>query len=642
MKFESQPQGEGEPTKLETEELRIKDASHELADLGQESFDFMEAPEASVAESPEVKEKFEELSETQHQASDLEQVAPFIAENNSELGAKVEEMKEEIEEKAEKSEQELEIARLNAEIREFNQIVQKSETMERFGAKHGFNKDETYAFVERMVLKNENRIRELENNKRLLRLEAEERSKRDEINRLKAEIAGLNKIVQNSETLEKFGAKNGFSRPDTYAYVEKLVKDNEERIRELEGSTTLEEKSSQNEQGEENQVNTPDNEAPAEGATETPAEVAPEAPEGGEPAPQEGRGGGMEIPEEAAHRQEGRGERPLTQLEQDHLLRSFEAERPRRNWWGWVKERAKGIATFGYWEFHQAERFRSNKKETAQEIAEAGENIRKTENLSLEDALEEAQIMRMMASGSNIERPGSEDYERFSQAISGEKIRENNHRIDTMVAGASASLRERLAKYRNEFGDVVVSDEEIMANFENELRDSLVGLQNGQRESDAREFNQLITRSLDPNYWRRYVYGALETLLAAWGLKVGLANLAASKWWLGKKAADVSVEAVGNLGQDIHLPTEGEPMNNTIWQTAKEWLQQNGVTDPTNKEIMDVSKEVATESHIGVKEWGIDGEPLDTKMQQGHLLKFGGASKVLLGIKIARGIASII
>lgn len=52
--------------------------------------------------------------------------------------------------------------RFRAEIEELNRIVQKSEGMERFGKEHGFNRDETYKFIEDKILENEKMIREKE------------------------------------------------------------------------------------------------------------------------------------------------------------------------------------------------------------------------------------------------------------------------------------------------------------------------------------------------------------------------------------------------------------------------------------------------------------------------------------------------
>ena len=57
---------------------------------------------------------------------------------------------------------------------------------------------------------------------------------------------------------------------------------------------------------------------------------------------------------------------------------------------------------------------------------------------------------------------------------------------------------------------------------------------------------------------------------------------------------------------------------------------------PTDGQIMEVSKAIAEANNIGVQEWGLSGSPMDTAMQQGHLLKLGQAAGI-----IARLVAGI-
>ncbi len=606
---------------------------------GSETILPLEQPEVAVAANQEVQHQIEVVSVIENHAAALENLAAIAKEGNPELAERMSLMQGELDARAEVGEHDLEIAKLKAEIGELNKTVQQSAGMEKFGAEHGFSKDETYAFVEKKVLENEQRIRELEGNKGFLAAEKKAQERKDEINRLKAEIYDLNKLTQESGAMERFGAEHGFNKDKTYQSVEKQVLDNEAKIRELEGANAPKKEVAPKEDGAQASEGVPDagpEDEKKEPATET---IPPNTPATPETAP-------LTSPED-------RYNRPLSPADKEHLLRSFSQENSEKkegkNWWGWIKERAKGLATFGFWEFHQAERFRSNKKEVAGEIAEQAEKIRKTENLSLEDALEEAQIMRMMAQGANVEKMEAADYERYSQIVSGHKIEENNKHIEATVAKASADLKKRLVKYRDEFGKVVTNDEAVMANFESGLRTSLLEQQNGQKLSDAKEFNKVITERLDPKYWKRYVYGALETLLAAGGLQLAVNGLSMPNWWLGKKTVDTTMDVVGggNPGPENtfigpQLPEGDESMHNTIWRTSKEWLAKHGVPNPTDKEVMDLSKQVAVDNDIGVKEWGIAGNPLDTGMEQGHILKFGGAMKILTAIKIARGIASII
>jgi len=488
--------------------------------------DFITNPEIAVAKNEKVEKVHSELSDAEHKIVLVSTFTPFVQEYNPNLAQQLERKKEKLEPVVSGGERNFEIARLKAEIDELNKVVQKSEAMSRFGHEHGFNKDETYAFIERRI------------------------------------------------------------------------KENEDRIHELEGGR------------KEKEENVPIPE---------PIPVPPKP----EPVP-------TPLPPEVPSR----------------VREILEKDKEKKNWWGWVKERVKGLATFGFWEFHQAERFRSNKSEVSKQIKESADRIRKTENLSLEDALVEAKIMQMIAEGRGLNNPENKDYQKFSEIITGHKVEENNKRIEIIVANSTKELKDRLTKYRDEFGKVIIKDPAVIAKFQEGLRESLLRLQNGRVESDTKRFNEIITNRLDPNYWRRYVYGALEMALMALGFNVVVGKIATSKWWLGKKVADIAPDIGGTPPNFINLPPEYVPdelaMKDTIWRSAREWLQGNGVPNPTNQEIMNVSKQVATDNGIGVKIWDIPGQPLDTNMQQGFLLKFGGASKILTAIKIARGIASVI
>ena len=602
-----------ETPKIEIDASAIEGRKAEMERYLADYQDFVRSPETAIAEHPEVKIELTRTREAGRNATAIEETAEFITEANPKLAAGVEAARAKAAEQAAASEQSLEIAKLKAEISELNKVVQKSETLERFGAGHSFNRDETYAFVEKEVLAKEARIRALEGDKRML-------EKNRELKRLKDEINELNRVVQESEGLEKFGEGFSFDKDQTYKAINDRVLENERRIRELEGSRAL----------------SRGGEAPVQAAEseQVRVEEAPQAPVSGpEVTPTETAA----FPQVKA---EGFKERDLTQAEKDHLLKSFEQENKEPNkWWGWVKERVKGIATFGFWEFHQAERFRSNKKSIAKDIATEGDKIEHTQNLSLEEALEEATTLRGIANGNGAENLTRDEYEMYSNEISNRKVEQNNARIDAMVTASSLALQDKLAKYRNEFGKVVVADEAIMTKFEGNLRTSLQELQDGEVVSSNKKFKKIITENLDPGYWHRYVYGALEMLLAGWGLKVAVAKFANSQWWLGKEATRQAIH-----GHDINLPnlngpaapTGDVPMHNTIWQTAKEWLQQHGVTHPSNKEIMDVSKQVAKDNGIGVNVWNIPGSPLDTHMMQGHLLKFAGGAKIATAIKVAR------
>lgn len=298
--------------------------------------------------------------------------------------------------------------------------------------------------------------------------------------------------------------------------------------------------------------------------------------------------------------------------------------------WGWTKERLKGLATFGFWEVHRAEQFRSSKKKIGKELARKSEDIGRTKNLSLENAWDEA--LKIQANLALEGKPGgkeakSDDYERLSNSISREKQAENQIYVAYLVKNAENTLRERLKKYKNELGKNVL-DEARVKEAMKELKNKLLSLENGALETDTKDFSKVIKDKLDPKYWRRYIYGGAEAALgfAGW---YWLSGKAASWWYGGGEAAKAAGGAAGSAAE---LPQE-IPMDQHIWGTVKEYLTQNGVPNPTDQQIMEGSKIIAHDNGIGVKIWGIDGAPLDTGMQQGHLLKFGGLVKKLAWLK---------
>jgi len=571
--------------------------------------DVMQAREKSV--SIEVISVFKKRAEVDRTLTQLDAVLPFIEEHNPAVAEGLKKTKEDLEVKSEEGERAFDLERLKSEIEDLNRTVQEGTAMSRFGSEHGFSKDETYAFVEKRVAENEAKIRGLEK-------AGEQDGKRVEIDILKAEINGLNKTVQESTAMAQYGADHGFSKDKTYAHIENKIAENESKIRELEGGETLESAVVEAQTASEPEVI----------VDASKADEAVDASQTNEP-----------FTPDALVKQE-KDTAPLTPEAQAVFVESYEEARGKKTVWGWIKERAKGFATFGLWEFRQAERFRRGRNNTAEEIAGKAEQISKVSNLSVEQAVEEAYTMRMMAEGGDISSPESPDYEKYSEIITNNKKEQNSRQIDAIVANSSTALKERLEKYRDEFGKVVVADDRMMTGFEGTLRNTLIELQGGQTESDTKAFNRIIQERLDPKYWRRYVYGALEGVLDAWGFKVILSSIAASEWWLGKKDA-IPVLSPASPSPEVSPKPESADqlaMHDNIWKTSKEWLQNHGITNPTNNEIMSVDKQVSMDNGIEVKKWGLDGNPIDTKMQQGFLLKFKGASKILDAIRVARGL----
>ena len=71
-------------------------------------------------------------------------------------------------------------------------------------------------------------------------------------------------------------------------------------------------------------------------------------------------------------------------------------------------------------------------------------------------------------------------------------------------------------------------------------------------------------------------------------------------------------------------------MKDTVWYSVKEWLRAHGIINPTNQQVLELSKQVTQDNHLGVKIWEQIGNPMDTAMKQGYLLDFSGAKKLFL------------
>lgn len=289
-------------------------------------------------------------------------------------------------------------------------------------------------------------------------------------------------------------------------------------------------------------------------------------------------------------------------------------EKPEKSKWGWIKERLKGVATLGFWEFHQAEKFRSATKKIGKELGASQKGIEATENLTYEEARAEAEKMEQMMKAVEIVKgrkseATAEEYERMSKAITGEKLSKNNSLIEEILKKAETTLSEKLAKYKNEFGKEVLNEKSKTKLLEN-IKKALYERQLGQVEKDSKELTKLVRDNLDPKYWRRYIYGGVELALDAVLIKLILGGVAA-------ETAGVKTIA----------------LDKTIWHTTSEFLAQHGITNPSNAQILEASKIVAEQNGVAVKVWGISGQMIDTALPKGLLLDYGGVLEKLAYIK---------
>ncbi len=534
-----------------------------------------------------------EAGEAGRKASGLIVLTDVLEGVNPKAAEKVEKVTEPAKDQAEKAfekeratwatmspeERQAEKERRRSMIEDLNKTVQQHKGVEKFGAEEGvgYNKGRAYGRVEEKVVENEAAIRGLE-----------KADTQAEIDRLKNEVADLNKTVQEHGGVERFGAEVGYSSAKAYGRLEEEVAKKEARIKELEGKM----------RGPTKQAK------PQEGGKPTEPEKSEDLlPKGG-----------------------------LTLFREAH-----EKAKEKPSAWGWIKERAKGLATFGYWEFHRGEQFRGATKEQGKEVAAMAANIEKVPRLSLEDALEDAEKIKKMMQAEGKEKAAGKDYERYSEAVTDpatkEKCAKNSKVMDAIMAGTMAKLEEKLKTYKSASGLKVMEIEKNRKAFRENMREELLALQAGQVGADNKKFAKLLRDSFDPNYWSRYVYGGLELALEAAGIKLFFTHYIAAEALKAKAAAAASEAAVKGkaVAGAAKMEAVGDKlgMKDTIWNTCKIWLKQQGVAHPTNSEIMQLSKQVAVDNHIGVAPWNIPGNPMDVAMHQGYLLKW---TKAVVGV----------
>ncbi len=280
----------------------------------------------------------------------------------------------------------------------------------------------------------------------------------------------------------------------------------------------------------------------------------------------------------------------------------------------WLNERAKGfVGGFGWWESHQAEKFRRGTKEMGRD-AKAQVKLLEQEAgiMDFETAREEgAEIEKRMA---NLKVQNKAAYERLSGKISREKQEYNQKTEDKIVALAMAKLEQKIGgkewfeAYKAANGGRALTPEKS-AELEKLIREKIGELRNGQAKKDLVDFVKLSRQSLDKNYWHRYIYTAVDAVLA--GLLL--------KWVVGKYLGGKAAEVVTGKGGAEKVLEHG--MKDHVWGETKRFLVEKGV-DPTDSNVLKYAKMVAQDSGVAVKEWGLNSGILDTQMPGGYLLKF--------------------
>jgi len=328
-----------------------------------------------------------------------------------------------------------------------------------------------------------------------------------------------------------------------------------------------------------------------------------------------------EEPGESIQSEEVHPIQPEVQPQPEVMSQQMEKEPKKPSGWGWLKERGKGIWNFGIWEFHQAERFRSKTKEVANDTDALATLIQQERNLSLEEAQAEAQEITNELKKNNLEGIGTaEFYQANSDIISDRKKKENDEEIEYIIKSSGNDLLDKLAEYRGEAGQDVLTQENKLA-FQADLRGELNKLRDGAFRKDFVNFAKLMRRNLDENWYRRYVWGSVEAL--AW-IGVGWASMT---FLATKEAAIVAAKAVagGAGGAEAAREFVEKGMHGNVWNTLKEMAQNGpGHFTPTGEQLKEWSQAVLDSIKHYEPEWVnnvVEGLKSSRTMPEGFTLK---------------------
>lgn len=329
----------------------------------------------------------------------------------------------------------------------------------------------------------------------------------------------------------------------------------------------------------------------------------------------------------------------------------------------WFKERAKGLATFGYWEVRQAEKVRKAGSDVSKEM-EVGSRAIRQEVFSDEDR--ELIKSRLRESGNDVENMSDEQlqitHDWLEGSIVGEKKKANqvveNRLVEVSLKKIEDRLRGRMGTggYKTFGGEATLENgyltEDRRKDIETKLRGAIGALRKSQIDNDFINYGKLVRGSIDPKWYKRYVAGGIEAAIG-FALVNWVVVPAVSSWAKAKFAAGavkegvkqvVSPNNVLDIPPDIGIPSDAAselvgampgpeeamlPLKDNLWNMGKELLQQQGVTDPTNGQIMEVTKQLALDNQTSVAKWGMNaGKWIDSMMPKGLPVSIGGALRV--------------
>ncbi|MBI2482399.1 MAG: hypothetical protein HYV76_02455 [Candidatus Vogelbacteria bacterium] len=337
------------------------------------------------------------------------------------------------------------------------------------------------------------------------------------------------------------------------------------------------------------------------------------------------------------------------------------------NAWRFARERIKGLSTFGFWEVHQAEGFRTKTSELAQDLSNQSASIRQESGrLSHDEAQHEAErmnsILKTLNEGDFIT---ADQYEATSQLVSSEKIQTNQAFEDRIVSQSLNEVQTKFLGKTNFRGQLILTPERLIQ-IEDEIRGSIKSLRHSQMTRDLINHQQLFRKNLDQEWYKRYVAAGIEAALAsvAIGVVTYVGSVKVGAWWggrqvktaIGQGAKHVIKQAVGTsevpaISDSSNIPSGGKVKDwvsnflggkradpeslslpelsieeevlltdGNLWNITKNYLVHHGVNNPTDAQILEAAKEAAKENGIGVKEWGISGKISDRQLSPGTVI----------------------
>jgi len=337
-------------------------------------------------------------------------------------------------------------------------------------------------------------------------------------------------------------------------------------------------------------------------------------------------------------------------------------EKRGHHWWNWLKERAKGLFTFGFWEVHQAEKVRMAGKKAEKEILQGAGYMKK------EGVMEGTDIelikTRLRESGNDVDNMSEEQlretYQWLSEAVTERKVIANQQIEDEIVERSIAEIEKRMSGYRKYDGEKMemTPDKKLSpekrAEIEQKIRSALAAVRQGQVERDMIKFSKIVRSSLDKNWYKRYVASGIEAALGFAGIKWLVVPMVDS--YTKAKATEAALQTrraisavekavssgppIGDVGSAAVEATEAtRGLQDNLWNMAKGLLKEKGLGNPTDGQIMEVTKQLAADNSVEVGKWGMAGNILDTKMPVGMAIKVGGAAlKAASLAKIAVGL----